>query len=51
MINKDTNFLEEMETIVRNSIPFDRQVEIIEFYALAQKYGFCSPYCECSVCA
>lgn len=27
-----------------------REVEIIEFYALAQKYGFCTPFCECGLC-
>jgi len=31
-------------------LDFERQVEIMEFYALAQKYGFCSPWCECREC-
>ena len=33
------------------NIPYERQVEIVEFYTLAQKYGFCNPFCECGKCA
>lgn len=29
---------------------FEREVDMIQFYALAQKYGFCNPYCECGRC-
>jgi hypothetical protein len=29
---------------------FEREIEIIEFYNLARKYGFCIPYCECKLC-
>jgi len=29
----------------------EREVEMIQFYALAQKYGFCTPFCECSLCS
>lgn len=32
-------------------LSFERQVEIMEFYSLAQKYGFCTPFCECGVCS
>ena len=31
-------------------ISYERQVEIVEFYTLAQKYGFCNPFCECGLC-
>ena len=31
-------------------LSFDRQVEILEFYALSQRYGFCTPFCECGFC-
>ena len=29
---------------------FEREVEMIQFYSIAQKYGFCNPYCECGMC-
>jgi len=29
---------------------FEREVEMIQFYSIAQKYGFCNPYCECGLC-
>jgi len=25
--------------------------EIKEFYNLAEKYGFCTPWCECNECS
>lgn len=25
--------------------------EIYEFYSLAENYGFCTPWCECSECS
>lgn len=27
-----------------------RELDIVLFYSLAQKYGFCTPYCECGLC-
>ena len=27
-----------------------RQIDIIKFYSLAKKYGFCFPGCECQNC-
>ena len=29
---------------------FNKDVDMMQFYALAQKYGFCTPYCECGLC-
>lgn len=29
---------------------FNKELELVEFYTLAQKYGFCTPYCECGNC-
>ena len=29
---------------------FNKEVEIVVFYHMAKKYGFCSPYCECNEC-
>jgi hypothetical protein len=26
---------------------FEKEIELVEFYILAKKYGFCNPYCEC----
>jgi hypothetical protein len=31
-------------------IKFEREVEMIEFYAMAKRYGFCTPFCECGLC-
>lgn len=28
----------------------NRDIEIITFYSIAKKYGFCNPYCECELC-
>ena len=25
--------------------------EVYEFYSLIEKYGFCTPWCECSECS
>jgi len=30
-----------------NKQVIEREIEIVQFYTLAKKYGFCSPYCEC----
>jgi len=27
---------------------FEKEVDLVEFYTLAKKYGFCNPYCECN---
>ena len=29
---------------------FERELDIVQFYTLAKKYGFCNPYCECGLC-
>lgn len=29
---------------------YERELEIVQFYSLAQRYGFCNPYCECGLC-
>ena len=29
---------------------FEKEVDMLRFYALAQKYGFCTPWCECNFC-
>ena len=29
---------------------WEKEVELIQFYAMAQRYGFCTPYCECELC-
>jgi hypothetical protein len=29
---------------------FEREVEMITFYDMSQRYGFCTPYCECGLC-
>ena len=26
---------------------FDKEVEMVVFYDMAKRYGFCTPYCEC----
>ena len=39
--NKMTNYME---------LNFDRQVEIMQFYTLSKRYGFCTPFCECGLC-
>jgi len=31
-------------------VKFEKEVDMIQFYALAQKYGFCTPFCECGMC-
>ncbi len=28
----------------------EREINIVEFYMLAQKYGFYTPYCRCGEC-
>ena len=28
----------------------EKREEIYEFYSLVEKYGFCTPWCECSEC-
>ena len=27
------------------------QTKFLEFYDLADKYGFCTPWCECDLCS
>lgn len=29
---------------------WEREIDMIKFYALAKKYGFCFPGCECKIC-
>jgi hypothetical protein len=29
---------------------FNREVDMVVFYSIAKKYGFCNPYCECGMC-
>jgi hypothetical protein len=29
---------------------WERQIEMIKFYAMAKKHGFCFPGCECKDC-
>jgi len=43
-LNKIYGIIKEQEE------QFEREVEIIKFYSIAQKYGFCNPYCECGMC-
>ena len=26
---------------------FEREVDLVVFYDMAKRYGFCTPYCEC----
>jgi len=39
--------LAEMEEKKRR---FERESDMVKFYTLAKKYGFCTPYCECQQC-
>jgi len=29
---------------------FEEELDMVKFYTLARKYGFCSPYCDCRLC-
>ena len=31
-------------------VKFEREVEMITFYDMAKRHGFCTPYCECGLC-
>jgi len=38
------DFLKEMEETAK------KQKDLDDFYALAEKYGFCTPWCRCEIC-
>jgi hypothetical protein len=38
-------FIREMDKTNRE------QEKFLEFYELADKYGFCTPWCECEECS
>lgn len=40
----------EIDMVDYKRLSFERQVEIVQFYAMSQKYGFCTPFCECGLC-
>lgn len=27
---------------------FKKELDLVQFYTLAKKYGFCNPYCGCN---
>lgn len=29
---------------------FEKELDIVQFYTIAKKYGFCNPYCDCELC-
>ena len=45
-LNRISKMTEKKDRLER----FEREVEIVTFYSLAQKYGFCNPFCECGLC-
>lgn len=40
-----------MSELVMDEKYFETCEEVYKFYSFVEKYGFCTPWCECSECS
>jgi hypothetical protein len=39
-----------MENKDKEKERYNRELDMVVFYTIAKRYGFCTPYCECGLC-